>query len=225
MKKGKIIVFEGIDGSGKSTQINLLQKYFKKNKIKYKLFRYPRHETPFFGVMVDEYLNGEFGGTDSIHPKLSSLVYAMDRWESKDKLIKWKKDGYIVILDRYATSNMGHQLSHLPPAKWKDMLRWLMDLEYKVLGIPKPDRVIFLDISPKISISNLEKRDRKEYIKAKNNRDMLENINHQTKARKAYLYTAEYDRKVWKIIDCMNGKDMLPPDEIHKKVLDILGFG
>ncbi len=222
-KKGKIIVIEGIDGSGKSAQSKILIDFFKKRKIKYKFFKYPRHAKPFFGIMVDQYLNGEFGDIENIDSKLTSLIYAMDRWESKEKIIKWKEEGYIVILDRYTTSNMGHQLSCRPKKKWKEMLEWIINLEYKILGIPRPDKVLFLDVDVDFSFRNLRNRRAKKYIKGKSKSDILENIAHQKKAKEAYMYAIRNDKN-WEIVDCMHKNQLLSPDEIHKKILNILGF-
>ncbi|OGG95638.1 dTMP kinase, partial [Candidatus Kuenenbacteria bacterium RBG_16_41_7] len=145
--KGKLIVIEGIDGSGKATQTKKLVEYFRSQGRRVETFSFPRHGQKFFGLLVDEYLNNEFGDAAKFNPKVASLFYACDRWEVKEMILNWLNAGKTVVLDRYVTSNMGHQLSKLKTTKEKNaLLNWLIELEFKTFKIPKPDLVIFLDV-------------------------------------------------------------------------------
>jgi len=211
-KRGSLIVLEGGDGSGKTTQFNLLVKVLRQKKINYRTFKFPRHHQPFFGQMVDEYLNNGFGPADKVHPKLASLIYAMDRWEARKKIENWLKRGYWVILDRYVTSNMGHQLGKIKSSKQKkEFLLWLTELEYNVLGIPQPDKVLFLDMPVKYSLQLMRSRADKNYIKGK--LDGHENKKHLENTRQAYLFVARSQAE-WKIIRCIRNNEILPPQQI-----------
>ena len=120
--KGKLIVFEGIDGSGKGTQTKKLFNFLKNKGIKTELFEFPFYSETFFGKEVGNYLNGEFGGLKEIHPKLSAMLYAGDRYEKRDELIKKLNQGYLIICDRYVPSNIAHQTAKYNDIKEKNVL-------------------------------------------------------------------------------------------------------
>src|SRR3989344_9017264 len=132
MKKGKLIVFEGIDGSGKSLQLKLLKKYFDLHRIPNKVIDFPRYKQSFHGKTVARYLQGEFGSINDTNPYLVSLAYALDRASAKEEMNKRLAEGKIVLADRYATSNMAHQAAKLPKSKQNDFLNWEYELEYRV---------------------------------------------------------------------------------------------
>jgi hypothetical protein len=119
--KGKLIVFEGIDGSGKGTQTKKLFNFLKNKGIKTELFEFPFYSETFFGKEVGNYLNGEFGGLKEIHPKLSAMLYAGDRYEKRDELIKKLNQGYLIICDRYVPSNIAHQTAKYNDIKEKNV--------------------------------------------------------------------------------------------------------
>ncbi len=221
-KKGKLIVLEGGDGSGKTTQFRLLIKLLKQKNISYRTFKFPRHGKPFFGKMVDEYLNNGFGPADKVHPKLASLIYAMDRWEASQKIKNWLKGGYWVILDRYVTSNMGHQLGKIKFSKQKkEFLFWLAELEYNILGIPRPDQVLFLDMPVKYSLQLMQSRADKSYIKGK--LDGHENKRHLENTRQAYLFVSK-SQPEWKIIKCVQRGKLLSPEAISENIKSVLNL-
>lgn len=219
---GKLIVIEGVDGSGKTTQFQLLSKRLTENNYSVQTMHFPRHQNPFFGIMVDQYLTGEFGDPTKLHPCLSSLLYAMDRWEAKKQLQNWLKEGF-VLLDRYTTSNVAHQSGKIADLKKRDeFLAWLDELEYNVLKIPKPDLVLVLDVPIKFVLDLLEKRSQEDkgYIKGK--KDMLESsIKHLTDTYQAYLYAVQkYD--YWKKIECVENDQLLSIEQIHEKIWDVV---
>src|SRR3989338_10682321 len=144
-RSGKLIVIEGIDGSGKTTQFQRLVDRLTATGFTIKNIHFPRHQTPFFGNMVDDYLNGRFGDPAAINPYLASLIYACDRWEVKKTMDDWLAAGDIIVLDRYLTSNMGHQLGKIQGDDQRDQyLAWLTELEHETFHIPRPDRVFYL---------------------------------------------------------------------------------
>lgn len=222
LKRGNLTVIEGGDGSGKTTQFNLLVKLLRQKGVNYRTFKFPRHNKPFFGKMVDEYLNNSFGAADKVHPKLASLLYALDRWEAKDKITNWLQKGYWVLLDRYVTSNMGHQLGKIKSAKHqREFLSWLVELEYNVLKIPRPDRVLFLDMPVEFSLKLMQSRVDKKYIKGK--LDGHENRFHLENTRRAYLFVAKQQPE-WSVIKCVDKGKLLSPQAINKNIRSVLGI-
>ena len=159
MEKSQIIVFEGIDGSGKGTQSKLLYEYYKKNNIKVVLFEFPGYTKTFFGEVVGEFLNGDFGNLTEVHPKLAAILYAGDRFEQSEEIKDYLSKGYIVICDRYVSSNIAHQIAKLPTDKQGKLKEWIEYLEYKVFNLPKPNLILFLDMPPSIATQLVLKKD------------------------------------------------------------------
>lgn len=152
MKKGKLIVLDGADGSGKATQAKLLQARLKKEGYKVRALDFPQYEKNFFGKLVGECLAGTYGDFIAVDPHIASVLYAADRFESKATLEKWLQAGYIVVLDRYVSANQIHQGGKIVDAKKrKQFLKWLDTLEFEVYGIPRPDLVCYLDVPRIIS--------------------------------------------------------------------------
>ena len=198
---GKLIVLEGLDGSGKSTQLLELEKALiamGKNTRKIKLPDYEDDSS----ALVRMYLGGAFG-TDpqSVNAYTASAFYAVDR--AANYLRKWKADyeaGQIILADRYTTSNAYHQLQKLPRAQWDEYLCWLEDFEYEKLGVPRPDCVVYLDMPIDISQKLLLKRYEGDAAK----KDIHEaNIAYLRSCRTAALYAAQ--RLGWHVLDCADG--------------------
>jgi len=213
----KLIVIEGVDASGKNTQTKLLIKHIKNQGRQVETIPFPRHGQQFFGVLVDKYLNNEFGDAAQLDPHIASLFYACDRWEVKNKLDGWLKQGKTIVLDRYATSNMAHQASKIKNTEERNQfINWLHQLEFDIFKIPAPDLVFYLNVPIPIVLDLMSKRDQtqKKYIK-NGNRDGLEsNTNHLTEARETYLgLCKKYD--YWRQIDCVQNNKLLTINQIH----------
>lgn len=214
----KLIILEGLDGSGKSTQIKLLEEYLKSNEITYKKIKLPDYDSPS-STLVKMYLGGEFGSSaDDVNAYAAGAFYAVDRYASFN--LGWKKDyesGTLIIADRYATSNSIYQMEKIEESKWDEYLEWSEDFEYNKLSIPRPDCVIYLDMPVEISQRLMTSR----YDGDENKKDVHEvNVDFLNKCRKSALYTAE--KQGWKVIECSNGKEPYSVDEIHKKIIDIV---
>lgn len=209
--KGIFIVLDGIDGSGKATQTKILKERLEKAGYETGTIDFPQYYNNFFGKMTGQYLAGEFGDT---HPLLASVLYALDRWESKEKIKKDLEAGKIFICDRYASANMIHQGGRIKnPRKRKEMMDWLEKMEFEIFGISRPDMVLFLDVLPDVGRKLVGKKDSRAYVKGKK-RDIHEkNREHLINARKQALRLAE-TRKEWKKIDCMDGKKIKDPQII-----------
>lgn len=216
--RGKLIVIEGIDGSGKTTQYRRLVEKLESQARMVKNIHFPRHETPFFGMMVDEYLNGRFGDPATLDPRISSLLYACDRWEAKDQMYSWLKEDAIIVLDRYMTSNKGHQLGKIAGEKEKlAYLKWLDELEFEIFKIPVPDRVIYLDMPLDKVQELMRKRDQSDRTYTKGH-DLLEsNLRHLRDAQEAYRFTARL-YPYWKQIDCCEEGKLLSIEQIQEKI-------
>lgn len=213
------IILEWIDWSGKSTQIKLIKEKLEQQGKKVKIISYPRYskESSF---MVKKYLNWEYW--KNISSKLSSIFYAIDRFDSsieiKDDLQKYD----YIISDRYVSSNMLHQAWKINDInKREEFLDWLYDLEYNILQIPKPDKIIFLDVQPEISIKNMSMRsdENKEYIKNNKNLDIHEaDKNHLINAyNTANILLKKYDN--WTKINCVYNWNLKSIEDINKEIL------
>lgn len=197
MPQGRLIVIEGLDGSGKATQAHLLAEHMKKSDERVLKISFPDYASES-SALVRMYLAGEVGGLGEVNVYAASSFYAADRYISFVKA--WKKEyesGYTVIADRYSTSNAAHQMPGLPESDWDGYLSWLSDYEYARMGLPAPDLVLYLDMPPEISKKLIAKR----YDGDESRRDIHEkDFEYLQKCRKAALYAAE--RLGWQVISC-----------------------
>lgn len=211
----KLIIIEGLDGSGKSTQTELIQKYFENRGIDYKKIKLPDYESPS-STLVNMYLGGEFGkNADDVNPYAAGAFYAVDRFASFK--LKWKNEyesGVLILADRYATSNSIYQMEKLPESEWKNYLEWSEDFEYNKIGIPKPDLVIYLDMPVEISQKLMTSR----YNGDEGKKDVHENnVDFLKKCRKSALYAAGVQG--WKVIPCSDGENPLSIETIHNSII------
>jgi len=221
MKRGKLIVIEGIDGSGKKTQTDLLIKRLKNLKKKVLFLDFPQYYTSFFGNMIARYLKGEFGNTYQVNPYLISVVYAADRWEAKEKIDRALKSGKIVILNRYSISNMAHQAVKVDSQDRKNYLDWENQMEYDVFKIPREDVVIYLDVTAGVGQELIGKKKARSYVGGKK-KDIHENdLNYQMSVRKQYLALAKYNTH-WSVVNCTKNNKILSVEKIHEKIWQAL---
>ena len=195
---GKLIVIEGLDGSGKTTQVELLPKKLKSEGYESKMISFPDYEDPS-STLVRMYLGGEFGDKpDSVNAYAASLFYAVDRYASyKRHWSEYYENGGIVVSGRYVESNAYHQMAKLPECEWEKYLEWLYETEYGKTAIPKPDLVIFLDMPTEVSSALMTSRYRGDDSK----RDIHEKDRaYLESCRKAAKYAAH--KCGWKVISC-----------------------
>lgn len=186
---GKLIIIEGLDGCGKSTQTALLEKYFEDNSVKFKKIKLPDYDSKS-STLVKMYLGGEFGkNADDVNAYAAGAFYAVDRFASYK--LDWGKDyenGTLILADRYATSNSIYQMEKIDEDKWDEYLDWSADFEYNKIGIPKPDLVIFLDMPVDVSQRLMTSR----YNGDEGKKDVHEaNVDFLNNCRKSALYTAK----------------------------------
>jgi dTMP kinase len=224
MKKGRLIVIDGIDGSGKATQVALLKKRFQKEGIRVKTIDFPRYYDNFFGSLIGKYLSGEYGDFIAMDPRLASVLYAADRFESSHNIKKWLDEGDLVIADRYVSANQIHQAGKIKDRKKRnEFLKWLNEMEYGIFRIPAPDLTIYLDVPFEVSREWLKKKvaqRKKKYLKGK--KDVAEdNLLHLKISRDTAL-ELEKKNKNWKKVTCCSGVTCMLPEEVHEQVYKIV---
>ena len=215
---GKLIIIEGLDGCGKSTQTALLEKYFEDNSVKFKKIKLPDYDSKS-STLVKMYLGGEFGkNADDVNAYAAGAFYAVDRFASYK--LDWGKDyenGALILADRYATSNSIYQMEKIDEDKWDEYLDWSADFEYNKIGIPRPDLVIFLDMPVDVSQKLMTSR----YNGDEGKKDVHEaNVDFLNNCRKSALYTAK--KQGWAVVPCADGINPLPIKEIHNTILDFV---
>lgn len=221
MKRGKLIVFEGTDCSGKSTQIDLLIEKLKSLNQEVVTLDFPNYSTPT-GKIVRKYLDGEFGPANDIPAKVASIFYAEDRFASKNFIHNELNKGNVTILDRYVESNMGHQGGKIRnPIEREKFFEWLHKLEYENFKLPKPDAVVFLFMPYEVGHQLMGERERKsEFHPGAEKLDGHEGCKeHMKNAEEAYLHLAKLYG--WIMINCApNGTmdSLKTPKEIHKEL-------
>ena len=220
LTKGKLIVIDGIDGSGKATQTKLLSARLKKEGFKVKTIDFPRYYNNFFGKFIGECLAGEYGDFIGVDPHIASVLYAADRSESAKEIRAWIDQGYVVITDRYVSANQIHQGGKISNLKErKAFMVWLETMEYKVFGIPKPDLVIYLDVPFEVSCEWLKSKvsqRKKGYLQGK--KDVAEdNLKHLKDSRNSALLLAK-ENKNWTKVECCKGVVCMLPDAVSDAV-------
>lgn len=212
---GKLMVIDGLDGCGKSTQLNLLDEYLHHKGTAYKQISFPDYEQPS-SALVKMYLGGELGGSAAaVNAYAASSFYAVDRYASYTRF--WRADyesDTPIVAARYVTSNAIHQMTKLPQEEWDAFLDWLEDYEYNKLGLPKPNAVVFLDMPIEVSQRLMEQR----YNGDNEKKDIHErDLTYLYRCREAALYAAE--KKGWRVLPCSDGKSPLPIETIHNELI------
>lgn len=220
---GKLIVLEGIDGSGKRTQIEMLSRALDAHEIPHARVSFPRYDR-FFGKLVAQFLNGEFGGLGDVDPHFSALLYAGDRLESKPEIEAELAAGKILLVDRYIGSNLAHQGARVPAQKRTAFLHWLKRLEYDVYGLPREDLVIYLRVPVGEAHRLVGKKSARQYTKRK--RDLQESdLAHLRHA--AALYEQLARQPNWVRVDCVQKTAgagaarafLRTPEAIHEEIV------
>jgi dTMP kinase len=218
--RGKFIVLEGIDGSGKRTQLEMLARAFSQGAVPYEQVSFPNY-SGFFGKLVARFLNGEFGSLDAVDPHFSALLYAEDRLESKPALEAALQSGKALLVDRYVASNLAHQGARVAEGRRPEFLAWLRELEYQVNGLPVEDLVIYLRLPVEDAHRLIGQKAARDYTTQR--RDLQEASRaHLTAAAEVYEELARLPN--WAKIECVNGVDgsLRTPASIHGEILSVI---
>jgi dTMP kinase len=217
--RGKFIVLEGIDGSGKRTQLDMLARAFASRNVPFAQISFPRYDG-FFGKLAARYLNGEFGSLEAVDAHFSALLYAGDRLEAKPKIESDLASGKMLLADRYVGSNLAHQGARVPREKRTDFLQWLRHLEYQVYALPAEDLVIYLRVPPAEAHRLIGEKAARNYTKLQ--RDIHEsNLAHLAATSEVYDQLAHQPN--WLKIECYDASaDALRSAEsIHQEILAV----
>jgi dTMP kinase len=215
--RGKFIAIEGIDGSGKRTQLDLLARACEARGLAIARISFPRYES-FFGKLVGRFLNGDFGPLETVDPHFSALLYAGDRFEAKGEMESALTSGKIVLADRYIASNLAHQSERVAPEKREEFIAWLKRLEYGIYGLPAEDLVVYLRLPAVQGQRLVGLKSARTYTSRQH--DILEaDISHLEQT--ALMYDRLATEPNWVRIDCMDtaNKVLYSPEAIHRSVL------
>jgi len=219
---GKFIVIEGGDSAGKHTQAKLLLKHITKSfpACEMELLSFPQYDTPF-GELVAKYLRGEFGTLDHVPPEIACMLYALDRYQVKDKLKSDLEAGKWLIADRYTQSNFGHQGAKLDGDARNELIAWVEGLESR---LPQPDLVLYLYVPAKVTQKLMEAREHKSYLASDKHQDIHEqDVTYQERVIETYIAIAN-SRTNWEVIDCVNKQtgELYSIEKIHRKIVQIV---
>jgi len=220
--RGKLIVIDGTDGSGKATQTELLIKHLRKDKKRVKVVDFPEYYSNFFGKFIGHCLSEQYYNFVKIHPKIASVLYAADRFESKNKIEKWLKEGNIVIANRYASANQIHQGGKIKNTKKREaFIKWLSEMEYETFKIPKPDAIFYLSVPIPVVLKLIAKRNvgkNRGYLGKK--KDVHEkDVKFLENSRQSALWLAK-TQKNWIKIECVKKGVLFEPEVIHQEVYE-----
>jgi len=213
--RGKLIAVEGIDGSGKQTQVRLLSQALESRGHRVLSTGFPQYNS-WFGKMVGQFLNGDFGPHHD--PHFTALLYAGDRFECKGPIVAALEQGQIVITDRYVASNLAHQTARSSPEKREEFRAWIEHLEYGIYGLPKEDLVLYLRVPPIQAQSLVAKKSARTYTDSAH--DILESdLRHLQAAADIYDQLAR--RPNWKTVECYDARSdsLRAPEDIGHQVL------
>lgn len=216
-----LIVLEGLDGAGKSTQVRMLKDYLASRQGGLEYIHFPRYDAPVYGELISRFLRGDFGDNDSVHPQLVALLFAEDRHGAVPQIREALEAGKTVLLDRYVYSNIAYQCAKLADEAEADRLRkWIFTTEFSLFGEPKPDVNIFLDVPIDFVQSNLSKQregEDRDYLEGA--RDIHEaSIAFQQRVKSMYLRQATEDPSL-QVVDCSDEQGhMLPSECIFAKI-------
>jgi dTMP kinase len=216
-QRGKLVVFEGVDGAGKRTQADLLMTALRARGTPCVGFGFPRYESTF-GRLIARFLNGELGKLDAIDPHLSALLYASDRFEAKNELDTALAAGNVVVADRYVGSNLAHQSARVPESERTNFLDWLRRVEYEIFGLPSEDLVIYLRLAAAQAQERVARKAARKYTALTH--DIQEGDPHHLD-QAAAVYDGLANDLNWLIVECFpfGSSTPRPANEIHHEVL------
>jgi dTMP kinase len=217
------VVIEGLDGSGKSTQLKLLREYLDAHAVAFKYLHFPRLEEGIHGKLIARFLRGEMGANEQVDPYLVALIFAGDRADAASLIHEWMEAGYLVIVDRYVYSNIAFQCAKLDaPSAQQELRNWILDLEFGHNRLPKPDINLYLNVPfefTKQQLNHAREGADRAYLQGETDIHE-ENLDFQEKVRQVYLSLQTHVNDLV-LIDCMDDSgNMLAPRTISDKIVN-----
>lgn len=215
-----LFAIEGIDGSGKGTQAARLCERLRAEGVSAQLLSFPRYDATRFGKAIGEFLNGRFGSLDAVHPLLASLLYAGDRFESREVLRLAMDSHEVVVLDRYVASNIAHQGAKLAGTDRAELIDWIETVEFEIFGLPRPDLVILLDLPASKAQELIAKKSARGYTDKK--ADLQEaDGSYLSAVREVYRDLAGH-RPGWRIVSCLKENTLRTIEDIGDELYEIV---
>jgi len=214
---GKLVVIDGADGSGKATQTQLLADRLLKEGRDVELMDFPRYTENTMGTLIRECLDGRRGDFMGTDPRIASVLYAADRYESRPQIEEWLAGGKVVVLDRYVSANMMHQGAKIAEdAEAHEFLSWLDHVEHTVFGLPRPDLIIYLDVPYEV------RQELMEIDTARKSIDVAEVHHEHQKACEQRAKKIVAMENAWSTVSCVEGKDMRTRESIHEDIYGVV---
>jgi dTMP kinase len=216
------VVIEGLDGSGKSTQLKMLRGYLDERNVPFKYIHFPRLEEGIYGKLIARFLRGDMGKNDQVDPYLVALIFAGDRTDASELIREWLDEGYLVIVDRYVYSNIAFQCAKLSSERERNRLRdWILEFEFEHNKLPRPNVNLYLNVPKEFTrkqLKNTRDGDDRAYLKGE--RDIHEeNLDFQEQVRQVYLSLTHHVKDL-EIIQCMDQDGlMLAPEAISDLIV------
>lgn len=215
--KGKFIVIDGTDGSGKATQTELLAWRLRRAGFDAALADFPQYGSKSAGA-VEEYLNGKYGSAEAVGPYRASILYAIDRYDASFKILDWLRAGKIVLANRYVTANLAHQGGKIDnPLERKHFYQWLNKLEYGLFAIPRPDLTIILHVESALAQSLVDRKAARTYLGGRKRDIHEDDLEHLKRAEKIFLEIAKTEAGCI-MIECIKDGQILSQDTINNLV-------
>lgn len=220
-----LIVLEGLDGAGKSTQISILKSYLEGRGDRVEYMHFPRFNSPLYGDLISRFLRGDFGSIDSVHPMLVALLFAEDRRAALGIITGWVDEGKHVILDRYVYSNIAFQCAKIEDrGRAKELRDWIINTEFNLFKLPYPNLNLFLDVPIGFvhnKLTQAREGEEREYLNGKE--DIHEkDIAFQKRVREVYLSECEHGDGLLRV-DCSSlDGEMLPSELIAEKIINFI---
>ncbi len=211
-----LIALEGIDGSGKGTQAALLVEHLRQQGHCVELLSFPRYEHTKFGAAIGAFLNGKFGQLDEVHPQLASLLFAGDRFESKDVILDAAASSDVVVFDRYVASNIAHQAAKLDEPERSSLMQWIDRIEHDVYGLPRPDLTILLDLPASAAQRLIIEKAARTYTDKPADLQEADGA-YLERVRQVYRTLAE-NNEDWERIDCLAGDAIQSIEDIASEI-------
>lgn len=216
----RLIAIEGIDGSGKGTQSVRLEQRLRENGYRCRLLSFPRYRDTLFGRAIGEFLDGRFGALDEVNPFLAALLYAGDRFESREVLRESLAENDFVICDRYVPSNAAHQAAKLPESQQHELIEWIERIEFGVYALPQPDLVLLLDLPASEAQKLIAQKQARVYTEKA--ADLHESDDeYLERVRGVYQRLADRDNR-WHTIDCFQQGTLRTADEVSDRIWNVV---